>query len=123
MRSHYRFESMFTLVGLGGAHEKGGVEGEVGRYRRRHLVPVPEVESWPELSELIAGGVRHDLERQIAGRSESVGQALVRERALLLPVPGEAHDASEISSPRVDQKALVSVRQSRYSVPVGLVGL
>ncbi len=123
MRSHYRFESMFTLVGLGGAHEKGGVEGEVGRYRRRHLVPVPEVESWAELAALIAGGVRHDLKRHIAGRSESVGQALVRERVLLLPVPGEAHDASEISSPRVDQKALVSVRQSRYSVPVGLVGL
>ncbi len=123
MRSHYRFESVFTLVGLGGAHEKGGVEGEVGRYRRRHLVPVPEVESWAELSALIAGGLRHDLKRHIAGRSESVGQALVRERALLLPVPGEAHDVSEISSPRVDQKALVSVRQSRYSVPVGLVGL
>jgi len=43
MRSHYRFESQFTLVGIAGAHEKGGVEGEVGRYRRRHLVPVPEV--------------------------------------------------------------------------------
>ena len=27
-----------------GAHEKGGVEGEVGRYRRAHLVPVPKVD-------------------------------------------------------------------------------
>ena len=25
-----------------GAHEKGGVEGEIGRFRRRHLVPGPE---------------------------------------------------------------------------------
>jgi transposase len=123
MRSHYRFESAFTLVGLQGAHEKGGVEGEVGRYRRRHLVPVPEVGSWAELDRLIGAGMRHDLERRIAGRSESVGEAMGRERALLGPLPAEHHEASEISSPRVDAKALVSVRASRYSVPVGLVGL
>jgi transposase len=42
LRSHYLFESQFTLVGLQGAHEKGGVENEVGRFRRRHLVPVSE---------------------------------------------------------------------------------
>jgi transposase len=123
MRSHYGFDSAFTLVGLQGAHEKGGVEGEVGRYRRRHLVPVPSVESWAELDVLIAGGVRHDLGRRIAGHTETVGQALVRERALLSPLPGEPHQTAEISSPRVDAKALVSVRASRYSVPVGLAGL
>jgi transposase len=39
LRSHYLFESQFTLAGLKGAHEKGGVEGEVGRFRRRYLVP------------------------------------------------------------------------------------
>ena len=123
MRSHYRFESQFTLVGLAGAHEKGGVEGEVGRYRRRHLVPVPSVESWAELDALVRAGMRHDLSRRIAGRAETVGEAMSRERALLRPLPAEAHEVSEISSPRVDAKALVSVRQSRYSVPVGLVGL
>ena len=123
MRSHYRFASAFTLVGLAGAHEKGGVEGEVGRYRRRHLVPVPEVGSWAELRGLVAAGVRHDLGRRIAGRCESVGQAMARERALLRPLPAEAHQAAEISSPRVDAKALVSVRASRYSVPVGLAGM
>ena len=37
-----------------GAHEKGGVEGEIGRFRRRHLVPVPAVASLAELNELIA---------------------------------------------------------------------
>jgi Transposase and inactivated derivatives len=29
-----------------GAHEKGGVEGEIGRFRRRHLVPVPRSPRW-----------------------------------------------------------------------------
>lgn len=123
MRSHYGFASAFTLVGIAGAHEKGGVEGEVGRYRRRHLVPVPRVESWAELDALVAAGLRHDLGRRIAGRSETVGQAMARERVLLSPLPAEHHQAAEISSPRVDAKALVSVRASRYSVPVGLAGL
>src|SRR3954452_7459910 len=40
LRSHYLFDSQFTTPGLEGAHEKGGVEGEVGRFRRNHLVPV-----------------------------------------------------------------------------------
>ncbi len=41
LRSHYRFDSFFCLPGIKGAHEKGGVEGEIGRFRRRHMVPVP----------------------------------------------------------------------------------
>ena len=32
--------------GSQGAHEKGGIEGEVGRFRRRHLVPVPPCAAW-----------------------------------------------------------------------------
>jgi len=39
------FGSFFCIPGPGGAHEKGGVEGEIGRFRRRHLVPVPAVAS------------------------------------------------------------------------------
>jgi hypothetical protein len=39
---------------LEGSHEKGGVEGEIGRFRRRHLVPVPKVASLAELNDLIA---------------------------------------------------------------------
>jgi transposase len=45
LRSHYLFESAFTRRGREGAHEKGGVEGELGRFRRSHLVPVPKVAS------------------------------------------------------------------------------
>ena len=53
LRSHYLFESAFTRPGKEGAHEKGGVEGEVGRFRRSHLVPVPEVSSLGELNDLL----------------------------------------------------------------------
>ena len=53
MRSHYLFDSIFTTPGIEGAHEKGGVEGEVGRFRRNHLVPVPSVGSIGQLNRLL----------------------------------------------------------------------
>src|ERR687892_574685 len=56
MRSHYLFASQFTTPGIQGAHEKGGVEGEVGRYRRNHLVPVPAVADLAELNRLLLAG-------------------------------------------------------------------
>ena len=40
-----------AVPGKDGAHEKGGVEGEIGRFRRRHLVPVPNVASLAELND------------------------------------------------------------------------
>ena len=36
-RRHY-----FCAPGIDRAHEKGGVEGEIGRFRRRHLNPIPQ---------------------------------------------------------------------------------
>ena len=123
LRSHYLYESSFTRRGKQGAHEKGGVEGEVGRVRRAHLVPVPEVASLRELNELLALACVADLRRTIRGRRESVGEALAKEVELLRPLPAEPFDAAETASPRVDSKALVTVRQNQYSVPVRLAGL
>jgi transposase len=123
LRSHYLYESQFTLAGIEGAHEKGGVEGEVGRFRRRHLVPVPEVGSLRELNERLEDACFADLSRRIAGRRETVGEAFRREARELRSLPLEDFDASELAQPRVDQKALACVRQNRYSVPVSLVGL
>ena len=54
-RSHHGFDSFYCHPGVEGAHEKGGVEGEGGRFRRNHLVPVPKVESMAQLNELLAG--------------------------------------------------------------------
>jgi transposase len=38
-RSHYGFDAFYCQPGPEGAHEKGGVEGDIGRFRRNHLVP------------------------------------------------------------------------------------
>ena len=123
LRSHYLFESVFTRIGLSGAHEKGGIEGEVGRFRRRHLVPLPQVASLAELNVMLAAACEADLGRRITGHEQTVAQALAIERPLLRALPAEAAQTAEHATPRVDSKAMVTVRQNRYSVPVALVGL
>jgi transposase len=122
MRSHYLFESLFTTPGLEGAHEKGGVEGEVGRFRRNHLVPVPQVGSIAQLNRLLVAACESDLSRRIVGRPVTVAEQLAAERPVLRALPA-AFDATETANVRVDAKALVTVRQNRYSVPVALAGL
>ncbi|HYN51851.1 MAG TPA: IS21 family transposase [Thermoleophilaceae bacterium] len=123
LRSHYLFASAFTTPGLEGAHEKGGVEGEVGRSRRNHMVPVPQVADLAELNALLLAGCELDLGRRIDGRPGTVGEAWATERPLLGALPPEPFDSAEPAAPRVDQKSLVTIRQNRYSVPVALAGL
>ncbi|HYN92044.1 MAG TPA: IS21 family transposase, partial [Thermoleophilaceae bacterium] len=123
LRSHYLYESKFTIPGIEGAHEKGGVEGEVGRFRRRHLVPVPQVATLGELNARMLAGCDGDLGRRIVGRQETVGESFARERPLLRALPAEPAQTAEDTTPRVDAKSLVTIKQNRYSVPVRLAGL
>ena len=60
-----------------------------------------------------------DLGRRIAGRPVTVAEQLAIERPLLRALPAP-FDATESTTVRVDAKALVTVRQNRYSVPVAL---
>ena len=75
------------------------------------------------MNERIAAACSTDLHRTIRGRREQVGAALGREIAVLRALPGEPFDACEHASPRVDSKALATVRQNQYSLPVRLAGL
>jgi len=120
LRSHYGFDSFFCEPGGQGAHEKGGVEGEVGRFRRTHLVPVPRAGSLAELNAVIAGRMAADDARRIGRRPVTVAEAFAAERAWLHPLPAEPFDAARELSARVDAKARVCVLQSWYSVPARL---
>jgi transposase len=122
LRSHYLYESWFTLVGIEGAHEKGGVEGEVGRFRRNHLVPVPEVADLAELNERLLACCIRDLDRTIIGQRETVGARLSQEIDVLRPLPVSPFPTWEQSTHRVNQKSMIVVRRNHYSVPVRLVG-
>jgi transposase len=122
LRSHYGFDSFFCMPGIEGAHEKGGVEGEIGRFRRRHLTPVPHVGSLAALNQALAAADARDDARRIGARAETVGYAAARELPLLRPLPGDRFDVALVLSCRVDAKARVCVRQSYYSVPARHAG-
>lgn len=121
-RSHYAMGASYTTPGIAGAHEKGGVEGECGRFRRRWLVPVPKVASWEEANEYLLACSIRDLDRTVEGRSMTVGEALALEREFLRPLPAERFELSEAADPRVDARSRIRVRTNWYSVPVSLVG-
>ena len=59
-RSHYGIDAFYCQPGIQGAHEKGGVEGDVGWFRRNHLVPVEAADD-KALSKTIARYGRVDL--------------------------------------------------------------
>ena len=121
-RSHYGFESFYCHPGVEGAHEKGGVEGEGGRFRRNHLVPVPQVDTMAELNELLIGYDAADDARRISNQTMSVGQHYAFEAPLLRPLPAELFETGLTLTPRVDRYARVTVRQCFYSVPARLIG-
>ncbi len=121
-RSHYGFDSFFCEPGEAGSHEKGGVEGDVGRFRRRHLVPVPRVASLAEANALLAAADALDDARHVEGRQLTVGAMAAAEQGHLQPLPAEPFDTSVQLSAKVDRKARICVRGSHYSVPVRLAG-
>jgi hypothetical protein len=117
LRSHYGFDSFFCIPGQAGAHEKGGVEAEIGRFRRRHLTPVPSVASLAALNQLIAAADITDDGRVITGRPVTVAAAFAAEQPATLPLQAEMFDPARLLQARVDGRARVCVRQNYYSVP------
>jgi len=115
-RSPWGFEAEFCNPRR--AHEKGGVEGEAGYFRRNHLVPVPRVARLEELNELLLAGCRSQEQRRIAGKAHRVGEAMEIEREHLVPLPGEGFELAETSFPVVDGKGCVKVRTNGYSTPL-----
>ncbi|HEX4100684.1 MAG TPA: IS21 family transposase [Pseudonocardiaceae bacterium] len=121
-RSHMGFESFYCRPGQEGAHEKGGVEGEGGRFRRTHLVPVPKVGSLAELNARLAAADITDDSRHIAHRFRSVGAEFAREQPLLQPLPAERFETGLSLEPLVDRYSRLTVRQCTYSVPARFIG-
>ncbi len=115
-RSHWGFETQFCNPARG--NEKGGVEGEVGYFRRNHLVPVPKVKDLGELNEYLRACCQQDEQRRIHGKPHAVGEAMRIEREHLLPLASEGFELAETSFPMVDGQGCVKVRTNRYSVPL-----
>jgi transposase len=121
-RSHYGFTAWYTIPGPEGAHEKGGVEGDGGWFRRNHLVPVPHIGHIAELNERLAAADAADGARHINGRPSTVDADFAAEAPFLLPLPADRFDTALTRWTRVDRYARVTVRQCHYSVPARLIG-
>jgi Mu transposase, C-terminal domain len=122
MRSHYGFDSFFCRPGIDGAHEKGGVEGEIGRWRRKAFVPVPNVATVAELNDRLDSLGNVDDRRHVAARRVSVADHFELEAPELQALPVERFDATSMLSCRVDPNASLCVRQAWYSVPARYAG-
>jgi hypothetical protein len=114
-RSHWRFEAEFCNPAEG--HEKGGIESEVGYFRRNHWVPVPKARDLADLNEQLLAACREDEGRVISGRSGTVGTAMQIEETSLLPIVDSDFDLTETSFPTVSTMGWVRVRTNAYSVP------
>lgn len=114
-RSHWRFEAEFCTPAQ--AHEKGGVEGEAGYFRRNHWVPVPAAEDLAALNGHLLKACQQDEHRTIAGREQNVGASLLVERDHLLPLV-EGFDLAQASFPTVNGFGCVKVLTNAYSVPL-----
>ena len=71
LRSHYLFESRFCRLGEEGAHEKGGVEGGLGHFRRNHLVPLPSCRDLQDLNRQLLEACARDDQRTTVGKPAS----------------------------------------------------
>ena len=98
------------------------MEGEGGRFRRNHCVPMPAVDSIEELNALLEAGDDADDARRIGNRTSSVGTDWAFEKTLLRPLPAEPFDTALTLTPRVDRYAQVMVRCNQYSVPARFIG-
>ena len=116
-RSHWGFRSEYCNPARG--NEKGGVEGELGWYRRNWLVPVPEADDLESLNRQLLAGCIASRNRTIGGREIAVGEATQREQAHLLPLAGENFGIHDTLYPLiVDGKRRVKVKTNWYSVPL-----
>lgn len=115
-RSHWGFDSEFCNPARG--NEKGGVESEVGYFRRNHWTPVPEFADWDELNDYLRGCCLGEAARQIAGKEHAVGAAIELERAHLLPLADEGFELEERRFATVDKRGCVRAGTNWYSTPL-----
>jgi transposase len=118
-RSHWGFVSEFCTPGEG--HEKGGVEGEGGQFRRNYLVPVPSVQNLEGLNQLLSTGSMEEQSRVIAGHTQTIGVAMIAEQEHLLPLAEEGFDLASLHFPHINASGCAKVLTNFYSAPL-LVG-
>jgi transposase len=113
-RSHWGYQSAYCTPAKG--NEKGGVEGELGWFRRNCLTPVPEARDLEDLNEQLMQACIANRQRTIEGKSLAVGEAALQERPFLQPLAEEGFAFEELQpGVVVDSHGRVKVKGNWYS--------
>ena len=115
-RSHYLFENNYCNVRQ--AHEKGGVENDVGYVQRNFMTPILRAASFPELNAALRAMCLANTQRRIRGQRASVAELWQAEKAQLLPLPLNDYGACSTHLVKPNGYSQVSFETNRYSVPV-----
>jgi transposase len=115
-RSHYLFESRFCNPQE--AHEKGLVENLVGYARRNFMVPIPRVDSFRELNDLLRRRCLAEARRRLRGETLTIGELWDQERPRLLALPAHPFPCCRTVPVRPNRFSMVTFQTNRYSVPV-----
>jgi transposase len=114
-RSYYLFESHYCTPAQ--AHEKGGVENDIGYAERNFFSPIPDVADFAELNEFLHQACLQDTQRRTRGQSQLVAELWESEKALLLPLPTKDYQACTTKVVKPNRYLQVDYDTNRYSVP------
>lgn len=116
-RSHWGFASEYCQPAHG--NEKGGVEMELGWFRRNWLVPVPKAHDLESFNAWLFHRCGESQQHVISGRTVAVGIAMQEEQPHLLPLAAEGFSIAEIIYPIVvDGHGRVKIKTNWYSAPL-----
>jgi len=116
-RSHWGYQSEYCNPAKG--NEKGGVEGELGWFRRNCLTPVPEAANLEEFNERLLDACFANRKRTLGGRNAPIAEAIRQEVGFLQPPAEDGFPLEEVLYPLVvDGQGRVKVKANWYSTPL-----
>lgn len=114
-RSYYLCASRYCTPTK--AHEKGGVENDIGYAQRNFFSPIPEVASYQELNAVLRQACLQDAQRRTRGQKKLVAELWEEEKANLLPLPSRDYAACATRVVTPNGYLQVVYETNRYSVP------
>ena len=115
-RSHYLFESHYCTPTK--THEKGGVENDIGYAQRNFMSPLPQVDTYQELNDMLWEKCLQDMNRKVRGKKAPVTELWEEERGMLLELTGVDYTACTTHLVKPNPYSQVQFETNRYSVPV-----
>lgn len=115
LAAHYVFEPCFARPGVG--HDKGGVEARGRGIRLRHLTPIPQGDTFDELSRQLLRALDDEAATRRNREGSTALDRFATEQPMMLPVPGHAFEPRLIECATVSRQAQVKAAGAYYSVP------